>query len=127
MNFKCKRNDCGQLFDLENDIIKHLKKDHGMKENSHEFLCIINNDCQKQYLLVKSLRNHAKKCIVTRYVLEFRAYFIFILESSFKTFERCFLYRPPTNDTHHDSFISADIEIDAMNATNSNQSDVILS
>lgn len=126
MNFKCKRNDCGQLFDSENNIIKHLKNDHGMKEKSHEFICIINNDCKKQYLLVKSLRNHAKKCMDTRYVLEFNVHFIVIFTSSSKTFKRCILCRPPTIDTHHDIHISADIETDTLNATNSNEADVIL-
>lgn len=68
MNFKCKQSQCGRLFDSANGIIKHFKVDHNMKEKSHEFPCIMNNECNKLYLLVKSVKNHAKTCIIARYV-----------------------------------------------------------
>lgn len=76
MNFKCKKSECGRLFDSDIEIIKHFKVDHNMKENSHEFPCIINNDCKKQYLFVKSVKGHSKKCLNTWYVLEINVHFI---------------------------------------------------
>lgn len=70
MNFKCKQLGCGKLFGDEKLILQHFKIDHKMKQETHEFPCIINNDCTKQYLLLKSVKNHAKTCIVAnKYVL----------------------------------------------------------
>lgn len=71
MNFKCKINnpECGQLFSTEDGIFHHFKNDHKLPESKDEFPCPINNDCQKQYLQVRSARNHAKKCIAKKYVL----------------------------------------------------------
>lgn len=122
MNFKCKQSQCERLFDSDNEIIEHFKVDHNMKEKSHEFPCIINNDCKKQYLLVKSVKNHAKKCIITRYVFDVSVCFILKFASCSKIFKRCILFRPPIIDAHQDILESVDTEVDT---TQYNRSDVI--
>lgn len=74
MEFKCKVQDpkCGQLFSTEHEILNHFKIFHKMKETTHEFPCHKNNECKKQFLRLKSLKNHASKCVVSRYVLSFK-------------------------------------------------------
>lgn len=74
MDFKCKVQNfecsgitcCGQLFSSENETLNHLKVSHKLKERTHEFPCFVNNDCEKQYLTLKGLKSHLKKCIVSR-------------------------------------------------------------
>lgn len=73
MNFKCKVQNaectgiiCGQLLSTENETLNHFKVCHKLKEKTHEFPCFINNDCEKQYLTLKGLKNHAKKCLESR-------------------------------------------------------------
>lgn len=61
MKFKCKI--CEKQFDTEEKVLMHFKSIHGLKQNTHEFPCIINNSCEKQYLTIKGLRQHTKKCI----------------------------------------------------------------
>lgn len=71
MDFKCKVNspECGELFSSECDIFEHFKKIHNLKESNDEFPCPVNNDCKEQYLQARGAKNHAKKCILTWYVL----------------------------------------------------------
>lgn len=70
MKFKCKVQNpkCGQLFSSEQEILNHFKIFHHMKQKTHEFPCVVNNDCEKQFLTLSGLRNHVKKCVVSRYV-----------------------------------------------------------
>lgn len=70
MKFKCKVNspECGEPFSTESDIFNHFKKVHKLKESNDEFPCPVNNNCDKQYLQVRSAKNHAKKCVPIRYI-----------------------------------------------------------
>lgn len=76
MNFKCKvsiscDHPCTQTFSTMPQIINHFKIFHEMKEGTHEFPCVMNNCCSKQFLTFSGLRAHAKKCISSGYVLNF--------------------------------------------------------
>lgn len=63
MNFKCKM--CEQLFELEFQVINHYKLFHNLKEKIDEFPCVINNSCEKQYLTIRGLKGHIKKCLLS--------------------------------------------------------------
>lgn len=71
MNYKCNVSpECGQQFSDELRVIQHFKNEHRLEEKQNEFPCYINNTCPKQYLTLKGLKNHAKKCLLSRYVLK---------------------------------------------------------
>lgn len=78
MEFKCKVNspECGELFSTECEVFNHFKIVHKLKERNDEFPCPKNNNCDKQFLQVRSAKNHAKKCISMRY--EFFAMISFV-------------------------------------------------
>lgn len=63
MKFKCKVCPSEHQFNTEKEVLTHFKSIHRLTEKSHEFPCIMNNSCQKQYLTIKGLKQHAKNCI----------------------------------------------------------------
>lgn len=60
MDYKCVF--CETFFEQINESIEHLKICHSFEEGKHEFPCLINNYCCKQYITIKGLKQHMKKC-----------------------------------------------------------------
>lgn len=66
MDYKCRL--CSTTFEDLNEIIKHLKSTHEVKEKRGKIQCCVNRiSCQNYYFTFSGLRNHAKQCIKTRY------------------------------------------------------------
>lgn len=62
MNFKCFV--CENLFSEQKIIVKHLKKDHFVKENKDPIYCLKNNNCKRYFLNFRALNDHLKTCSV---------------------------------------------------------------
>lgn len=62
--FKCYI--CGSSeFKNANEIIKHLRKFHSIKENKHSIHCLVNNpECEKQFQTFNGMRKHMKTCLL---------------------------------------------------------------
>lgn len=67
MDFKCKI--CTQLFEKKTEVLDHFKIKHNLKGKEHEFPCIVNNSCEKQYLTIHGLKGHVKKCLSNKKLL----------------------------------------------------------
>lgn len=64
MHFGCSV--CAKKYLDLNILIRHLKKDHDVKDGTTNVKCVANyKTCQKSFLTISGLRNHAKKCIQT--------------------------------------------------------------
>lgn len=59
MDFKCF--ECEEKFSNAKYCIDHLKNIHKYVDGTNEFICIVNNDCQKSFLSLKTLKVHIKK------------------------------------------------------------------
>lgn len=62
MNYKCFS--CTICAESVDDCLKHLREVHKCIDGINEFTCLVNNDCNKSYLSVKSLKAHMKICVI---------------------------------------------------------------
>lgn len=60
MEYKCFI--CSKLFEIQKEIVKHLKKDHFVKENKDPIYCIKNNNCKKYFHNFRNLKFHSENC-----------------------------------------------------------------
>lgn len=52
---------CSYTFEKIDDCLDHLKKRHNHVAGKDEFTCIVNNQCARSFLTIKSLKVHVKK------------------------------------------------------------------
>lgn len=65
-DYKCRF--CPTIFDGLNEIIKHLKNAHDVKEKKGKIHCCVNRtSCPSYFFSFSGLKNHVKKCVETRY------------------------------------------------------------
>lgn len=65
MDYKCTF--CQTIFDNLNEVIKHLKNIHKVKEKKNRIKCCVNRkSCPYYYFTFSGLRNHVKECIQNR-------------------------------------------------------------
>lgn len=85
--FKCFL--CDLKSPVANDIIKHLQKLHGIKENTDRIFCISDYDCEKGFLSYRALRKHISVCKVSHMVFfhasPIRMFVVFVFSLTKKT------------------------------------------
>lgn len=59
MQYKCFL--CGDNFEHLENCLLHLKNFHNYVDGVNEFTCIVNNQCSRSFLSIKSLKVHMKK------------------------------------------------------------------
>lgn len=61
MNYKCYL--CSFFSETLIECEKHLNDIHFQNVGAREWICLVNNNCDKSYLSLKTLRRHIKQCI----------------------------------------------------------------
>lgn len=65
-DYKCRF--CATVFNDLNEITKHLKSAHNVKQGKGKIYCCVNrSSCPSYFLSFSGLKNHVNKCAKTRY------------------------------------------------------------
>lgn len=59
MQYKCFL--CSNTFETVENCLLHLKISHNYVDGINEFVCVVNNQCSRSFLTIKSLKVHMKK------------------------------------------------------------------
>lgn len=64
MHFKCFI--CEKLFNKLNEVIKHLKEFHKIKDNTENLQCVVNklSGCRNTFLTFNGLKKHVNGCVI---------------------------------------------------------------